>query len=93
MDAFKGTTVEATPTGARDSKSQLVKDRDMGRRNKLHRWKQPKPFLLSLIMMFYQKLMALANELYKDAKPLEGKAIEILNKTYKRLLSKTPTKF
>lgn len=49
-------------------------------------------FLLYLIMMFYQKLISLANKLYKDAKPLEGKALEILNKTYKRLLSKTPTK-
>lgn len=34
----------------------------------------------------------ISNLLFNGSKPLEGKELEVLNKTFKRLLSKTPTK-
>ena len=37
-------------------------------------------------------VISIANEIYKNAKPLEGIELSILNKTFTRLLSKTPTK-
>lgn len=37
------------------------------------------------------KIIKLANDIFKNTKPLEGKELEILNKTFKRLL-KTPTR-
>ena len=36
--------------------------------------------------------MHVSTMLFKGTKPLGGKELEVLNKTYKRLLSKTPTK-
>jgi hypothetical protein len=33
------------------------------------------------------------NQIFKDSKPLRGRELEVLNKTYKRLLSRTPTTF
>ncbi len=38
------------------------------------------------------KIIKLANNIFKHTKPLAGKELEILNKTFKRLLSKTPTR-
>jgi hypothetical protein len=38
------------------------------------------------------RIIKLANEIFKNTKPLEGKEMEILNKTFKKLLSKTPTR-
>lgn len=34
----------------------------------------------------------ISNVLFSNSKPLEGKELDVLNKTYRRLLSKTPTK-
>lgn len=33
-----------------------------------------------------------ANELFKDSKPMDDMGLEVLNKTFKRLLKKTPTR-
>lgn len=38
------------------------------------------------------KIIKIANDIFKNTKPLEGKELEILNKTFKRLLKKTPTR-
>jgi len=38
------------------------------------------------------KIIKLSNDIFKHTKPLEDKELEILNKTFKRLLKKTPTK-
>ena len=37
-------------------------------------------------------IIHLSNKLFKDAKPLTGKELKILEETYSKLLSKTPTK-
>ena len=38
------------------------------------------------------KIIKIANDIFKHTKPLESKELEILNKTFKRLLKKTPTR-
>lgn len=37
-------------------------------------------------------IVNISTVLFSNSKPLEGKELEVLNKTYRRLLSKTPTK-
>jgi hypothetical protein len=37
-------------------------------------------------------IINMSHNLFKGAKPLEGKALEVLNKTFKRVFSKTPTR-
>jgi hypothetical protein len=38
-------------------------------------------------------VIGLATMMFKGSKPMRGRELEILNKTYKRLLSPTPTTF
>ena len=38
-------------------------------------------------------VISLANEMFKGSKPMVGEELEILKRTYKRLLKNTPTSF
>lgn len=38
-------------------------------------------------------VLSISNLIFANSKPLKGKELDVLNKTFKRLLSKTPTKF
>ncbi len=37
------------------------------------------------------KIITISNEMFKGSKPMNGRELQILNKTSSRLLSKTPT--
>lgn len=38
-------------------------------------------------------IVSIANEMFKGSQPMTGRELQVLKKTYKRLLSKTPTSF
>jgi len=38
-------------------------------------------------------VISLANEMFKESKPMIGEELELLKKTYRRLLKNTPTSF
>jgi hypothetical protein len=48
--------------------------------------------LNSILVGTTANMISLSNELSKNARPLEDDKLDVLNKTYKRLLSKYPTR-